>query len=400
MNAIGQRTGVTTSGTAYPAIPSWLWGYDSLGQIIAADSTVAISDHSDQYDTNGYRQKSADSVTLPVANNYTTNALNQYTSSSVGGSLTLNPLYDFEGNMTSGPLPTARTVNGILVWDGENRLIRSTVGSVTTGYKYDAQSHRIAKIAGIATTSAATIYLYAAWNCIVDYSGSAGVSPTFTLKKTRLWGTDLSNTPQAAGGVASLLSESLISNTQSPIYYSTYDGNGNIVVNTDTGNLFTYRFSTKPRDIETGLYYYGYRYYDSMTGRWLSRDPIGKRGGMNLYRFPGNNGIVRIDRLNLFEIDIVPPPPDLPDGDGEVDDSLLPEKGYFLCSCTVEGKYKKKKCPETSISGSGTGREKFETSASRADSDSAERQTKANCKNGTVTLGMISGNCDKSPSFP
>ena len=226
--------------------------------------------------------------------------------------------------MTSGPLPTAPTVNSILVWDGENRLTRSTVGSVTTSYKYDAQSRRIAKIAGTATTSAAAIYLYDAWNCIADYSRSAGVSPTFTLKKTRLWGTDLSNTPQSAGGVAGLLSESFISNPQSPIYYPTYDGNGNIseyltstgtivahfeydtfgntVVNTDTGNLFTYRFSTKPRDIETGIYYYGYRYYDPMTGRWPSRDPIGERGGINLYGFGQNNPICSYDYLgkNFF----------------------------------------------------------------------------------------------------
>ena len=184
VNAIGQRIGVTTSGTAYPALPSWLWSYDTLGQVIVADSTVATSDRSFQYDTIGNRQKSADSLTLPVANNYNTNALSQYTSSSVGGSPTLNPFHDFDGNMTSSPLPTAPTVNGILVWDGENRLTRSTVGSVITSYKYDAQSPRIAKIAGTATTSAAAIYLYDAWNCIADYSGSTGVSPTFTLKKT------------------------------------------------------------------------------------------------------------------------------------------------------------------------------------------------------------------------
>ena len=37
------------------------------------------------------------------------------------------------------------------------------------------------------------------------------------------------------------------------------------------------RFSTKEYDSSTGLYYYGYRYYDPVTGRWPSRDPIGTR---------------------------------------------------------------------------------------------------------------------------
>ena len=56
-----------------------------------------------------------------------------------------------------------------------------------------------------------------------------------------------------------------------------YELFGNPVVNTDTANLFAYRFSTKPRDKETGLYYYGYRYYDPMTGRWPSRHPQQKK---------------------------------------------------------------------------------------------------------------------------
>ena len=35
-----------------------------------------------------------------------------------------------------------------------------------------------------------------------------------------------------------------------------------------------FMFSTKFYDWETGLYYYGYRYYNPSTGRWLSRDPL------------------------------------------------------------------------------------------------------------------------------
>ena len=42
---------------------------------------------------------------------------------------------------------------------------------------------------------------------------------------------------------------------------------------------------------------YGYRYYDSVTGRWPSRDPIEEKGGVNLYGFMGNDGINRIDIL-------------------------------------------------------------------------------------------------------
>jgi RHS repeat-associated protein len=40
---------------------------------------------------------------------------------------------------------------------------------------------------------------------------------------------------------------------------------------------------------------YGYRYYDPLTGRWPSRDPIGEDGGENLYGFVGNDGVDRVD---------------------------------------------------------------------------------------------------------
>jgi len=41
----------------------------------------------------------------------------------------------------------------------------------------------------------------------------------------------------------------------------------------------------------SGMFYYGFRYYLPETGRWASRDPIGERGGLNLYAFVGNNGV-------------------------------------------------------------------------------------------------------------
>ena len=57
--------------------------------------------------------------------------------------------------------------------------------------------------------------------------------------------------------------------------------------------------STKYQDDETGLLYYGYRYYDPITGRWLSRDPIQERGGLNLYNFVGNNALNMFDPVGL-----------------------------------------------------------------------------------------------------
>ena len=67
-------------------------------------------------------------------------------------------------------------------------------------------------------------------------------------------------------------------------------------------NRFVFRFSSEYHDSETGLVYYNYRYYSPELGRWLSRDPIGERGGYNLYAMLGNNTINKIDINGLKEI--------------------------------------------------------------------------------------------------
>ena len=65
------------------------------------------------------------------------------------------------------------------------------------------------------------------------------------------------------------------------------------------GKANPFRWSTKFTDDETDLVYYGHRYYNPSTGRWLSRDPIGEQGGPNLYAFVRNNPISLIDLLGL-----------------------------------------------------------------------------------------------------
>ena len=48
---------------------------------------------------------------------------------------------------------------------------------------------------------------------------------------------------------------------------------------------------------------YGYRYFDPLTGRWPSKDPIDEAAGPNLYTFLKNNGIVAFDYLGLDLVD-------------------------------------------------------------------------------------------------
>jgi len=60
-----------------------------------------------------------------------------------------------------------------------------------------------------------------------------------------------------------------------------------------------FRFSSKYQDDETGLLYYGYRYYQACMGRWLSSDPIEERGGKNLSAIAHNDLVRFADLLGL-----------------------------------------------------------------------------------------------------
>jgi RHS repeat-associated protein len=56
-----------------------------------------------------------------------------------------------------------------------------------------------------------------------------------------------------------------------------------------------YRYTGKERDEESGLYYYGARYYASWLGRWIACDPIGIRDSINEYQYARNDPIKLFD---------------------------------------------------------------------------------------------------------
>lgn len=67
----------------------------------------------------------------------------------------------------------------------------------------------------------------------------------------------------------------------------------------------TIRYSGQERDA-TGLYYYGYRYYQPWVGRWLSADPVGNINGSNLYCMVHNNPVNSKDIAGLVRADDLP----------------------------------------------------------------------------------------------
>jgi len=60
-------------------------------------------------------------------------------------------------------------------------------------------------------------------------------------------------------------------------------------------------FTGREWDKETGLYYYRGRYGDPMDGRFISKDPIGMAGGINLYSYVKSNSLNRKDPSGLID---------------------------------------------------------------------------------------------------
>jgi len=222
--------------------------------------------------------------------------------------------YDLDGNML-----TER--DWAYTWDAENRLIAAvnTASTQKLEFAYDYMNRRVSKKVYSKTAEATEWTLaktekfaYDGWNMIAVFNAEDA------LQKSYLWGEDLRGSLQGAGGVGGLLAETSATGNYFPMYNGNgdvmayvniggtvaaeylYDTFGRTILQTgDLADTFDFRFSTKYLDQETGLYYYGYRYYSADTGKWLSRDPIEETGGVNLYGFVGNNPVSKWDYLGM-----------------------------------------------------------------------------------------------------
>ena len=177
------------------------------------------------------------------------------------------------------------------------------------------------------TSVGETRYLYD--GMLIVQERSSGNTPQ--VHYTR--GLDLSGTIHGAGGIGGLLMRSHGYSAGSWSSHNGYhsDANGNVtaLVNSSgslqanykydpyggtlssSGTLATanvMRFSSKPSIFSStggwGMYYYGYRFYDPATQRWLNRDPIAEEGGLNVYTFAANSSLNKVDPVgNVAAVD-------------------------------------------------------------------------------------------------
>ena len=192
-------------------------------------------------------------------------------------------------------------------WDCENRLItiETPNGSVTNSYDYEG------RLVKQLLPDAVRYCVFDRWNLIYEKYVRSDNS---VVEKQYFWGPDRSGTLDKACGVGGLVAVSVNGAFYFPCYGSNSEitayvnESGNVVasyvygpfgeVNLFTGPMvdeFAFRFMTKRYDTAAGLYDFGARWYSPSLHRWLNRDPIAERGGLNIYAFCCNDPINKFD---------------------------------------------------------------------------------------------------------
>ena len=165
--------------------------------------------------------------------------------------------------------------------DSQNRRVRKSVGAKTTYYLYDLESRLIAEIAGSGRVLREYVWLGQEPVALLEYELRPGLYYYIN---------DHLGTPQR-----------LITGEGTVVWQAAYlpFGRTQAQLGTVQNNL---RFPGQYYDAETGLHYNWHRYYDPETGRYLSPDPIGLEGGLNLYAYMENDPVNWVDPWGLFSV--------------------------------------------------------------------------------------------------
>jgi RHS repeat-associated protein len=164
-------------------------------------------------------------------------------------------------------------------WDAENRLATITAGGVITTYTYNGDGQRIK----VASGGSATVYVGSTYEVI---TGTGAVTTYYYLGAQRVAMRTSAGVTYLAGDHLGSASLAMGASNTSQRYYP-YGGTRSGGVPTD------YQFTGQKNDGGTGLYYYGARYYDPVTGRFVSADTVvpapGAPQALNRYAYTYNN---------------------------------------------------------------------------------------------------------------
>jgi RHS repeat-associated protein len=197
-------------------------------------------------------------------------------------------VYDADGNL----IRRMQRLTDIqrLHWNSIGQLTSVwTTGQDSVNFAYDAFGRRVRKWSASATSR----YIWdgddliaevdGAGNRVVEYTYYPGVDQPHSQRRGTATSYYVQDFPGNVVGLVDGLNTLLNAYKYKP--FGADDGSPTPIV----GNAL--RYAAREFDSETGLYYIRARYYDPQLGRFISEDPIGLLGGINLYAYAWNDPI-------------------------------------------------------------------------------------------------------------
>jgi RHS repeat-associated protein len=165
---------------------------------------------------------------------------------------------------------------GAYTYNGAGQRIKKVTQTETRIFHYDRKGRLICETSETGQTLAEYIYL-----------GNRLLAMIRPGEAVYYFHNDHLGTPQV-----------LTDDTQTIAWKAVYTPFGEAVASVQTVDN-PFRFPGQYFDSETGLHYNYFRYYNPQTGRYMTPDPIGLWGGINLFAYVENNPINRMDPLGL-----------------------------------------------------------------------------------------------------
>ena len=268
------------------------FGYNPLNNL------TTIDEEHYTYDDLGNR------LTDPEGNTYAYNKMNQLLSVSSESSV-VDYYYDLNGNLTSKTTlnPTDQSVQSEITYSYniDNRLTSINNLQLIINNYYDPFGRRLSKTVDNVTT----YYFYSDEGLIGEYDSEGTEIVSYAYQPDSLWGTNplylkkdyklyfyINNelgAPVQLMGVNGAL-----------VWQGVYDSFGNCTIDERFEIVNNLRLPGQYFDSETSLYYNWNRYYDPIISRYITKDPIGLNGGLNMYVYVESNPINYIDMFGLF----------------------------------------------------------------------------------------------------
>jgi RHS repeat-associated protein len=229
------------------------------------------------------------------------------------------PAYDAAGNTTTTPQIADPTQSYTAVFDAWNRMASlSASGTTVAKYEHDGRNRRIVKLTYTSGVLSETRHFYhtGQWQDVEERVGTSS-----SMDRQYVWSPrnvdelvcrdDSGATRLYAMQDVSLNVTSICNASGSVQERYVYDPYGERTIltaswATSTASAFAWDIAHqgKMQDSESNLVYSRYRVLHPAMGRWVTRDPVGYRGGLNLYESYRSDPIERLDPMGLS---VVPP---------------------------------------------------------------------------------------------